>query len=87
LIVQVFGLEPKVRGLDVTDEELEISVKEELSAQQKANKMKELTSLYGTKKLIKEVSLAPGPPYLSIIITGSFYCLSGLYLLALRECY
>ena len=62
MIIQVFGLEPKVRGLDVADEELESSVKEELSAQQKANKMKELTSLYGTKKSIKEVSLAPGPP-------------------------
>lgn len=59
MIVQVFRLEPKVRGLDVADEEPESSVKEEISAQQKADKMKELTILFGTKKSIKEVSQAP----------------------------
>ncbi|GLT60803.1 hypothetical protein SLA2020_335520 [Shorea laevis] len=51
---RVFRLEPKVRGLDVADEEPESSVKEEISAQQKADKMKELTILFGTKKSIKE---------------------------------
>jgi DNA-directed RNA polymerase I subunit RPA49 len=61
LIVQVFRLEPKVRGLDVADEEPESSVKEEISAQQKADKMKELTILFGTKKSIKEVSQSPRP--------------------------
>jgi DNA-directed RNA polymerase I subunit RPA49 len=57
LIVQVFRLEPKVRGLDVADEEPESSVKEK-TAQQKADKMKDLTVLFGTKKSIKEVSQA-----------------------------
>jgi DNA-directed RNA polymerase I subunit RPA49 len=61
LIVQVFRLEPKVRGLDVADEVPESSVKEETSAQEKADKMKELTILFGTKKSIKEVSQAPHP--------------------------
>ena len=60
MIVQVFRLEPKVRGLNVADEEPGSSVKEEI-AQQKADKRKELTILFGTKKSIKEVSQAPRP--------------------------
>ncbi|KAG2708147.1 hypothetical protein I3760_05G178200 [Carya illinoinensis] len=51
---KIFRLEPKVRGLDVADEEPESRVKEELSAQQRVYKMRELTNLYGTKKSIKE---------------------------------
>jgi hypothetical protein len=40
LIVQVFRLEPKVRGLDVVDEEPESLVKEEITSQQMADNMK-----------------------------------------------
>lgn len=51
---KIFRLEPKVRGLESADKEPESSVKEEVSARQKADRMNELTSLYGTKKSIKE---------------------------------
>lgn len=51
---RVFRLEPKVRGSDVVEEEPESSVKEETSVQEKVDRMRELTVLYGTKRSINE---------------------------------
>lgn len=73
MFVQIFRLEPKVRGLESADKEPESSVKEEVSARQKADRMNELTSLYGTKKSIKEVSEALTIPLAFNTIIGSFH--------------
>ncbi|KAL4625594.1 hypothetical protein ACB092_05G037600 [Castanea dentata] len=51
---KVFRLEPKVRGLEATDKKTESPVKEELSAVKKADRFRELTNLYGTKKARNE---------------------------------
>ena len=60
-IVKVFRLEPKVRGLEAADKKTESPVKEELSAVKKADRFRELTNLYGTKKARNEVSPLPLP--------------------------
>ena len=58
-IVKVFRLEPKVRGLEAADKKTESPVKEELSAVKKADRFRELTNLYGTKKARNEVRPPP----------------------------
>ena len=60
MIAQIFRLEPKVQGLeDAADKEPESLAKGELSAQRKAERMRELTNLYGTKRSINDVSSLP----------------------------
>ncbi|KAK7813546.1 hypothetical protein CFP56_004945, partial [Quercus suber] len=56
-IVKVFRLEPKVRGLEAADKKTESPVKEELSAVKKADRFRELTNLYGTKKARNETGI------------------------------
>lgn len=53
LIVQIFRLEPKV-GSDKEPESMEV---EEFNSEQKADRVRELTNLYGTKKSINQVIL------------------------------
>lgn len=67
-IVKVFRLEPKVRGLEAADKKTESPVKEELSAVKKADRFRELTNLYGTKKARNEVIPPPLLPLASFII-------------------
>ncbi|KAA0059416.1 DNA-directed RNA polymerase I subunit rpa49 [Cucumis melo var. makuwa] len=50
----ILRLDPKVRGSDVSENESPSVANEELSLQEKANRMRELTALYGTKKSKKQ---------------------------------
>ncbi|XP_022151610.1 DNA-directed RNA polymerase I subunit rpa49 [Momordica charantia] len=50
----IFRLDPKVRGSDVSEKESPTVVDDELSVQEKADRMRELTNLYGTKRSIKQ---------------------------------
>ncbi|OVA12021.1 RNA polymerase I associated factor [Macleaya cordata] len=54
---QIFRLEPRIRGLDVCKSEPFKESKEEevLTVKEKADKIKDLTNLYGTKKAIAKV--------------------------------
>uniref|UniRef100_A0A7N2LDQ1 Uncharacterized protein n=1 Tax=Quercus lobata TaxID=97700 RepID=A0A7N2LDQ1_QUELO len=54
--VKVFRLEPKVRGLEAADKKTESPVKEELSAVKKADRLRELTNLYGKRKARNELA-------------------------------
>nr|DAD49211.1 TPA_asm: hypothetical protein HUJ06_019148 [Nelumbo nucifera] len=50
---KIFRLEPRVRGSEVSDKEPRGELQEEdLTAEQKADKIRDLTNLYGTKKSI-----------------------------------
>ncbi|GLU05411.1 hypothetical protein SLE2022_225130 [Rubroshorea leprosula] len=51
---KIFRLEPKVRTSDCSDKKASSSAKSELSRADKEEKMNELTSLYGSKKSIKQ---------------------------------
>lgn len=51
---KIIRLEPRVGGLDYDKEPSSVSVKTELSAEQRADRMRELTNLYGTKKSISQ---------------------------------
>ncbi|XP_022964095.1 DNA-directed RNA polymerase I subunit rpa49-like [Cucurbita moschata] len=50
----IFRLDPKVRGSDVPENESPSVANDELSVQEKADRMRELSNLYGTKKSIKQ---------------------------------
>ncbi|XP_023547949.1 DNA-directed RNA polymerase I subunit rpa49-like [Cucurbita pepo subsp. pepo] len=50
----IFRLDPRIRGSDVSEMESPSVENEELSVQEKAEKMRELTNLYGTKKSINQ---------------------------------
>jgi len=50
-------LDPRIRGSDVSEMESPSVENEELSVQEKAEKMRELTNLYGTKKSINQVEI------------------------------
>ena len=52
---QIFRLEPRVAGLDLPENETPETLKHELTAEEKADKMRELTLMYSSKKTIRQV--------------------------------
>ncbi|KAL3511651.1 hypothetical protein ACH5RR_024368 [Cinchona calisaya] len=51
---KIFRLEPRVGGLDLPENETLETVKHELTAKEKADKLKELTLMYSSKKTIRQ---------------------------------
>ncbi|XP_027168495.1 DNA-directed RNA polymerase I subunit rpa49 [Coffea eugenioides] len=51
---KIFRLEPRVAGLDLPENETPETLKHELTAEEKADKMRELTLMYSSKKTIRQ---------------------------------